>query len=841
MRFSILVPDATVNYIKNPSVRYDTTEWNAAGATLTRTLDYARFGISSLKVVTAGTALREGTYYRVTSLTSVAGSGSPITVSAYVRGTGIVRIRVIDSPAGQEWASQRVQLRADRWTRISATGMIKGSNDVRLYVETDEGSAKARTFYVDGAQMELKPYATLYCDGDQDGCFWNGLYHASTSQRPANTRAGGRWVQLAGEERAAEDLYMTVAGGLGMAPIKNHIQSYALAPGAFFQNNKIETRTITLTFHAKHKNMFNRSQALSLSALHQLRQLLIDVIKPDLTGGNEPIWFEYDNGETPVRFQARYDGGLDGEWDIRNQWTNSFPLRLLAVDPFVYEDSQEAAALDFQESVTVNYVAGRINGKWDRLNYGMSDGVNGFALGPRGQVYAVGKFQKINNNALAVDPMVTANGVAYWDGTEWIRLGSGMNVLDNYNAIAVAPNGYVYVTGNFTSIGGVAANRIAYWDGSAWNAMGTGLNGNGYCLAIGPDGSVYVGGSFTQAGGVTRNRIAKWDGTKWNNVGQYAGLDQEVRALAITKDGLTLYVGGFFQSEASVNTLRMIASYNTVTGLFSAMGSGFSGQATARVYALVLSSSGSVYAAGDFTLSGTTTVNGIAKWNGGAWEPLGSGIKFASATLGVGTLASLAMDKNDFLYMGGTFSLSLGTYGDVGGIRCEGFAIWNGSSWLNPDILLNTNFPVTALLLDKSDNLYIGIRPGFSSGNLLDSGITTISNLGTTEVRPVIYISGQGTLRLIENQTTGKRIYFDMVVQVNEEVTIDFGRGTIKSNVRGDIFYTMLSGSDFRSFVLAPGENKIACFMHNDVGAQMTIQYQPTHWSTDAVQNVENL
>lgn len=841
MKFSILVPEATVNYIKNPSLRYDTTDWNASGATLTRTLDYGRFGISALKIVTAGTALREGAYYRVTALTSVAGTGSPITVSAYLRGSGIVRIRVIDSPAGQEWASIPQQLRSDRWTRLSVTGMIKGSNDVRLYVETSEGSAKVRTFYLDGAQMELKPYATLYCDGDQDGCFWNGLYHASTSQRTGNTRSGGRWVQLAGEERATEDLYMTVAGGLGMAPIKNHIQSYALAPGAYFQGNKVETRSITLTFHAKHKNLFNRSQALTLSALHQLRQLLIDVIKPDRTSGNEPIWFEYDNGETAVRFQARYDGGLEGEWDIRNQWTNSFPLRLLAVDPFVYEDSQEAAALDFQESVTVNWVAGRINGQWKSLNYGMNEGVSGMALGSRGEIYAAGKFQKINNNALATDPMVTANGVAYWDGSQWNRLGSGMNVLDDLSGIAVAPNGYVYVTGNFTSIGGVAANRIAYWNGSAWNAMGTGLNDKGYCLAIGPDGSVYVGGKFTTAGGVSCNRIARWDGSQWNRVGQYGGMNNEVYALAITKDGTTLYVGGLFTSEAlGTPTLNYIASYNTITGLFSAMGSGFSGGGVPRVFALALSSSGILYAAGFFTTSGTATLNGIAMWNGGAWEPLGSGLMSVSSVTGI-TGYSLTVDENDLLYMGGRFSGAGVPNGSVGGIRCEGMAIWNGSSWLNPDILLNTNFPVKALLLDKNNNLYFGVYPGYSSGNLLVSGRTTITNPGTTEVRPTIYISGQGTLRLIENQSTGRKIYFDMTVQVNEEVTIDFGRGTIKSNVRGDILYTMLSGSDFRSFTLLPGENIIACFIHNDVTAQMTMQFQSAHWSSDAVQNVESL
>src|SRR5688500_3244845 len=90
----ILVPEGTTNYIKNPAARYDTTGWSQSGSTLTRSLDRARFGIASYKLVTNGSALNEGLYYRVSAL---AGIGDPVTVSAYVRGAGKVRIRVISS------------------------------------------------------------------------------------------------------------------------------------------------------------------------------------------------------------------------------------------------------------------------------------------------------------------------------------------------------------------------------------------------------------------------------------------------------------------------------------------------------------------------------------------------------------------------------------------------------------------------------------------------------------------------------------------------------------------------------------------------------------------------
>src|SRR5574342_954277 len=188
VRFSALIPEATVNYVTNPSLRYDTTGWNASGSTLTRVLTRARFGIASLQVVTAGSALREGAFFRVSVLTNV---NEPITISAYVRGAGRVRIRLDNNVVGgTEFSSLPVQLSADRWQRLVVTGFSTGGNDLRLYVETDEAAAAARTFYIDGAQLERKAYVTSYCDGDQTDCRWSGLYHASTSSRPAGTRAG---------------------------------------------------------------------------------------------------------------------------------------------------------------------------------------------------------------------------------------------------------------------------------------------------------------------------------------------------------------------------------------------------------------------------------------------------------------------------------------------------------------------------------------------------------------------------------------------------------------------------------------------------------------------------
>lgn len=812
----ILIPDATQNYIANPSLRYDTTGWTAFSSTISRTLDYARFGIASLKVITSGLTLNEGTYYRVNNLQGVS---EPITISVYVRGTGRVRIRLITSPAGSQWISKTIFLNNTRWQRIEVTGFSSASNDVRLYVESAEPAAKVITFYVDGAQMERKAYATTYCDGSQPGCRWNVIDSASVSTRDGNTREGGKWVTLNGPERQFEDLYMTVVGGLGMATVLNQRQSFAVAPGSFFQNSKIAERLITLTFHAKHADLLGRED-LSLVKLHELRQFLIDTVKPDLTAGDQDFLMEYKDGSLPLYFRARYDGGLEGEWDVRNKFYNSFPLRLLVVSPLLVEDNQEIATIDFQESFIVSGCLSRVNGRWNNMNYGFNSGGGDLEIGRKGEIFAGGSFSVANNSASAIDPLIPAAGIAYWDGAQWRALSVSTNGV--INDIAVAPNGDVYVTGTFTSIGGVAANRIAKWDGSTWSALATGLGGTGLHISIAPNGDLYVGGSFTTAGGINAYRIARWNGSSWSAIGATGGFSGNVNSIAISPDGTYMYVAGSFTEQfggTALSCLR-IALYNVASNTFTQVASGFNNSALE----VVISPSGVVYVCGDFTASGTTSCNRIAQLLGSAFAPLGSGMNAPINSFDVGVNGDL---------------IAVGSFTTADGIPCRGTALWNGSGWVPLDFLVSADSSTTPAMLavqfTPSGDVYIG------GGNMAlsqskFSGITTVTNTGSAEASPFFYIRGSGILRWLENQTTKKRVFLNMQVLVGEEVWIDFGKGTVESTVRGNLLSFVLRGSDFNAFRLAPGENKIACLITNDVNAIVRMGYTPSHWSVDVSQ-----
>jgi hypothetical protein len=797
----ILVPEATVNYILNPSFRYNAdSPWTAVGSTISRTLDQALYGIASLKVITNGAALREGVYYRVNSLAAIS---EPITVSAYVRGRGKVHIRLIEG-LGKEWVSPAFTLYSDRWTRMEVSGYSTGSNDLRLYVETD-GDPKAITFYVDGAQMERKPYATSFCSGDQPGCRWNIVDSASVSSRDAYTRQGGRWVTLAGPCRDNDDIYITVLGGFGMPPLQHNTQSWALTPGSYFQNTKVLNRAVNILFNVKNVDLRVTTNP-DASPLHKLRQQLIDIFKSDVTGGNEAFLFSYQEGEREMLISMRYEAGLEGDWDIRNQWSDSMPVRFLVVDPYFVENNQHAQVLNFKETNLYLGVAGRIGGQWSTLNGGISKllpglGITRIVVGSTGKIYASGDFNIINGGAAG-----TAQNIAWWDGAQWTAFVPGANAI--VEDIAVAPNGNIYVTGQFTSIGGVAANYIAYWNGTTWNALGTGLDNVGETVVIAPNGNVYVGGWFHFAGGVAAYHIAYWDGSSWHAMGTHAGLDDMVYSMAFQKDGTVLAIGGVFHDEFSHGgtALLHVALYTVSTNSFSALGSGFN----QNVQKVVYSSSNTLYAGGAFTLSGTTSINYLAKWNGSAWIALGSGPP--------GGVNDFAVYDDEKIITGGAYYLNL----------------WNGSDWYYFDSKFKG--PTIGSICVSGDDLYIGDPEQNSAltakGNV--ASINYVTNYGTAEAQPIIYIYGPGNIQWIENQTTKKYVALDLYVLDNEEVFIDFGHAKMYSTIRGDLSYAIIPGSDFHDFSLVPGENRLAVFMTNEVDSLMYIYHQPRHWAADA-------
>ncbi len=391
--------------------------------------------------------------------------------------------------------------------------------------------------------------------------------------------------------------------------------------------------------------------------------------------------------------------------------------------------------------------------------------------------------------------------------------GYGIGANGIIRAVAVAPNGFIYVTGDFTSIGGVAANRVAYWDGFAWNAMGSGIDDVGRAIRVHPNGRVFVGGDFVNAGGNPAFYVASWD-RSWSTLGANGGMNGAVFAIDITDDGNIIYLGGAFtdeQTDPGILALNFVASYEPAFLLFDALGSGFD----AEVRVLKVLPSGRLYAGGDFTEDGNAelVLLYLAFWNGAAWFEVGVGAN--------GTVRDLDVSDFGSILVGGDFSR-------LGSADAIYAGWWNNSAFAILDA--GVDAPVFAAKLDREENLFLA--PNGTSAEF--ARITTVNNIGSAEVNPKIYVVGPGRLLWIENLTTKKRIYLDITLAENEELMIDFGQGTVESNVRGNLAFAIIPGSDLRAWTLIPDENRIAVFMVDDVGATVRISYVPRHWSVDA-------
>ncbi|MEM1182399.1 MAG: hypothetical protein AAGM22_28895 [Acidobacteriota bacterium] len=234
-------------------------------------------------------------------------------------------------------------------------------------------------------------------------------------------------------------------------------------------------------------------------------------------------------------------------------------------------------------------------------------------------------------------------GLGAWDGSSWAPLdkppifenSSFLSRLETLLAADLGAGERLFVAGEFGDVDGQIVNNILQWDGvdaaPLMGLSGAGVNGLAAALAVFDDGNgpaLYVGGDFTEAGGVPAQYLAKWDGTDWSAVG-VDSLDGPVDALEVfdAGSGPELYIGG------------------------------------------------------EFTQVGTTEVNHVVRWTGGAFLPLagpsGTGLELVpgvSPRFAVSSLSAGDAGDGTKLYVGGSFD-------HAGGELAEQFATWDGTGW----------------------------------------------------------------------------------------------------------------------------------------------------------------
>ncbi|MDO7854264.1 T9SS type A sorting domain-containing protein [Hymenobacter convexus] len=282
-------------------------------------------------------------------------------------------------------------------------------------------------------------------------------------------------------------------------------------------------------------------------------------------------------------------------------------------------------------------------------------------------IYVGGAFRLIGN--------IVANYVAKWNGTAWSSLGTGPANGTNSEVLtlAVAPNGDVYASGLFSLAGNTPADGIAKWNGTAWSALGTsptgGLDGFAYALAVAPNGDLYAGGTITQAGGLPANGVARWNGTAWSALGTGVSLGsasgRPVSALAVAPNG-DVYAGGSF-TEAGGLPANGLARWDGTA--WNILGTSAANGTNGGVLALAIGINGDLYVGGSFTQAGAVPANNVARWNGTAWSALGTGVANAAPAV-----VAMGVAPNGDLYIGGNLT-------QVGGATVSRVARWNGTAW----------------------------------------------------------------------------------------------------------------------------------------------------------------
>ncbi len=784
--FSVVIPEATTNLITNPSLETGTTSYtalNSASIAQSSTQQYK--GAYSL-AITMTSATTDGAAYTGTlSLTS----GTTYTASGWVLGqAGKSYTWAITSTANTALATKTFRATGN-WQRVWVTYTETATNTRRVALRKD-AHASTTTVYLDAVQVEAKTYPTTYCDGDQIGLIpnqkpvpflWSGVPHASTSSRSAQTRAGGKVVNL--------DVYgLTVTGyvGLGLEPVQDIVLPYSQADGAAYIDELHNPRDFTIVA---------RLDANSDPQVQRLRTDIGAAIGRDRTAPHQPLVLKYQlyDGLTAlgeeVDLVCSYLDGLRG--DATHAAGEDVTIQFTMYQPHV-QAGDAAKALSALSSLAGIYYLVRRNaaGTWEKLAGGdINNTIRDMAYNPvDGNIYIVGDFTTING--------VTIQGVAKWNGTAWSAVGSGTAYsATGMQGVAVAPNGNVWIVGSFTTGGGSATSYIGVWDGASWTQPSTAPNAVVDDVVFDAVGNAYVTGNFTNIA----TRIAKYDGAAWSALS--TGLSGEGSTLSVIPGTQQLYVSGLFATAGGV-TVNNVARWDGTT--FVALGSG----TNANIDRHALDNDGNLYIGGDFTTAGGVTVNYMAKWNGSAWVSLAGGV--SSGTGGTANwVNSVRIPTAGQVYFGGNGMQVAG-----GRTLINYITRWNGSVFLPLDIIFAGTNAMSAPWVTGTPELYV-------SGNLNNVSATTttpttVTNPDNAAVYPQIIFGGLGSgsasIYVLNNETVDAHIFFSITLFANERLVLDLRpeRLALRSNILGDRTSGVLSGSDIGRFQLLPGDNTIS-------------------------------
>jgi hypothetical protein len=238
-------------------------------------------------------------------------------------------------------------------------------------------------------------------------------------------------------------------------------------------------------------------------------------------------------------------------WDGQ-QWHEVFP-------GMVSNEQGPACSVDLGDGMKIYGISGSPttpgvlrwdNGQWTNIGLATSAMIYVFDLGDGPGLYAIGQFSQIGG--------VPSNGLARWNGTNWIDLSTpGFNLLSTGTGTVVFDDGtgptlYTIVTMHRPT---EPWDAVRKWLGpgpqGGWQIVGHSTAGPGIVIAytslfVFDDGrgpALYVAGAFPDINGVPARRIARYDGHNWEALGAgFSGGEAESMGAIHTPYGPTLLI-----------------------------------------------------------------------------------------------------------------------------------------------------------------------------------------------------------------------------------------------------------------------------------------------------------
>jgi hypothetical protein len=842
----LVVPEDTINLIFNPSAEIGIVGWSTTNLTLSRALG----GIYGAYTFTGTPSAANG---NANFYTGVYNIGDSLTYHGWVKADSpLVRLEI--RFAGSAVAS--VNHPGDgQWHWLSVTGVSPSNVADGIVYVLDARTSGWTAILFDGMQAERKAYATTYCDGEQESCYWQATEHMSQSYRPTTARTGGRLLTF-----RQLGINVRFMAGAGAPTISNLRDPYAILPGAEYQGQSVPERTITLT-------------ATITSLTHQgllvLRQTLLQsIFRPGAR--NEPLLLWYGTTPETMRWiRVYYDGGLEmGEIVSK---TESVAIRFLSTDPYwesTHDLNVSSSALKVRDTSSVGlmvkratdsplYFGGGVSAVgWSRMTTPTDNitKITKIHQGLSGRIYVAGTFTQIGG--------ISAANIAYLDtlngpNPNWHAMAGGVpagTILDMCEDLL----GNLYVVGSFTDLAGIAAaDYIARWNvgTSAWEAVPnlTTHTPTATCYTV--CCSVITGLIFYMATvGGNYNVVAfnPYASTRTpyivlivGGTGAGAGAPLVYSMRQHPKTG-EIYVGGAFAAANGGSFVAKNIFHFSESGAMTAMGS-LDGSV---VRSIAFDTRGRTYIAGliPSETGGEPALGGVAMWNGSNWEDLLQGVQ-SNGTAGQGPML-LAAAPDGSIWMNTTINFANSIF--VNGLAFALFAQlyvkqerallrWNGQQWTDIDLSfigpLNASTMAPQVEFTRNGDMIVGHQDNVTDTDQPHDPVSITVDAPTPLRIKIVSSTLTGTfdstndLKIITNYTTGKSLRFnhlDLSVIAVTDIDTNPKRPTVRQGSANKMS-TLLADSNVASFGLVPGTNKLAAFSPGVTGTISYIWRQRAH------------